>query len=311
MNLLNTKDLILSYNSKQFKTKYDQKYMSDHQLASLVEYNKELGVYDLRNKLPSIILTKQASGKNYSLKRWNHRKKISHIIIHQTISNSIVQDLHYYEAGQRTFDWQGKKAIVERIPYHFIISKNGYIFWINNLDRATWHTGSTFNTIGLGIGLVGKFNYGFPYGNIHYNEFSNTMDIDITPENTMTTYVPQDLKTIMRGTFPIKTINTFASLPSINQFQSLHRLIGLLLNNKIQDKDINLNLNKCNIRGHCECRVKPACPGAALIGYILGLRLNKLKVDRNFSLNINTGVEEPIKINDFNFLQYILETKSW
>ncbi|MHA1410636.1 MAG: peptidoglycan recognition protein family protein, partial [Candidatus Odinarchaeia archaeon] len=269
-----------------------------------------LNIYDLRDLLPSIILTQKGKTNNYKLKKWNTRKDISHIIIHQTVSSTLISPLHYYEGVKRINTQDGKITIVERLPYHFVISENGYVFWLNDLDKITWHTGGDYNTTGLAIAVVGNFNRGFPFNDVFCNIASNTMSIAVTPENTFSSYIPKNPKTIMKGSFPINIINDIASMPTNIQFKSLHRLLRLLLNNKIQDKDVKLNLNKYNIKGHCECWPKEICPGAALMGYIKGLRANDINVDNDFSVYVSNCDIEAIQFNNLELFKRILKTKS-
>ena len=99
-------------------------------------------IIDVRNLLPQ-----------HKTKVWSKRKKTTHIIVHWTGSEN--QDPYVtaaYHVGPNHISKTGCPALC----YHYYLTRDGSIFWCNDLDDWTWHAGGLYNKKSIGVVLAYK-----------------------------------------------------------------------------------------------------------------------------------------------------------
>lgn len=89
--------------------------------------------------------------------KWDQRdlSVVNKIILHQELGESTGRGVHDYHTSINCHISPGKGT--PRICYHFVIEKDGVVYWCNNLDDVVWHTKGQ-NTSGVGIMLQGDFD---------------------------------------------------------------------------------------------------------------------------------------------------------
>ena len=89
--------------------------------------------------------------------KWDKRDlaRINKIVLHQELGEGSGLVVHTYHTSKDCHISPGIGT--PRICYHFVIEKNGTIYWCNDLEDVVWHTKGQ-NLSGVGIMLVGDFD---------------------------------------------------------------------------------------------------------------------------------------------------------
>lgn len=99
-------------------------------------------IIDIRNLLPQ-----------HKTKAWKKRKKTSHIFVHFTGSEN--QD-PYVTAAYHIGPNHISKTGCPTLCYHYYLTKDGSVYWCNDDDAWTWHTGFPYNGKSIAVVLAYK-----------------------------------------------------------------------------------------------------------------------------------------------------------